>query len=270
MVTESSPFSTPGFRSAILSEESQVWFAGRDGQNLVSTRSVTFDSTATDAGNTGTTSTIRGGNVIGIQDSDGNAYPVDPDGNDGTQEAVGILENHFNLLENSVAVDKSRPIMRSGFIKEGECIGLTEQAKAQLMRNGFIFDGLSNGAGFLVHPRRTVLKITNYTVLASDNGTLFVTTTADTNYTLPTIAAGLSFEFMMAANFELVITGSNNIIAFNDISASTYTWTTTGEQIGVRVRVLAVYIAATTLKWLIEDISAPPSGAGVGYTLAIA
>ena len=62
---------------------------------------------------------------------------------------------------------------------------------------------------------------------------------------------GLSYEFTNAVDYEMVITGSNNIVALNDLSASTLTFTTASEHIGARVRVRAEYVD-TTLKWIVD------------------
>ena len=242
----------PGMRTALESEESQVFWAVSHKDGLVGEQRIGIDSTAVDAGNTPTT-TLRGGNLMALKDSDSNAYVYNTDANDGTQGVAGVLGNAQDMLQEGAATDRFSSMMTCGLIKRNELLGLDAQAEAVMTRMGFKFDDITpSGAAFLDHPARVDLKITDYTVTAADNGRLFVTTTADTNYTLPTIAVGLSYEFWMLADFELVITGSNNMILKNAAAASTLTYTTGGQQIGAWARVLAVYQTTTTLKWLVK------------------
>ena len=78
----------PGFQTKQESEEKQIVWSGPQGQDLTATKKVVIDAAAVDAGNTPTT-TLRGGLVVAIKDSDGNVYPYDADANDGTQIPVG-------------------------------------------------------------------------------------------------------------------------------------------------------------------------------------
>ncbi len=72
----------PGFQAKIESDEAQMWWSGRHGQNHIATQKVSLDSTCTDAGNS-PTSTLRGGNLLALDDSTGNAFLYDPDANNG-------------------------------------------------------------------------------------------------------------------------------------------------------------------------------------------
>ena len=249
--------SVPGFTAIIETEEVQVWYAGLDGQNLVAQKKATILSTETDTGNTGSTATLRGGLVMAVLDSGGKAVLYDPDANDGSQCAVGILSRHLDMFDDSgVVEDKFSFLIINGLIQENTLINLDDQAKATLVRQGMRFDDWPDGSAYLPHPKCVELHVDDYTVVAADNGKLFVASVKDCNFTLPTIAAGLSFEFIQTADFELkVSTGATNIMTFHNVSAASVQFTTATEQIGAHLRVLAINIGPTTLKWMVEVLS---------------
>lgn len=106
-------------------------------------------------------------------------------------------------------------------------------------------------------------KITNktasYTVVAADTGTIF-TNVGDGDaieYTLPTEAAGLVYEFYQCEDYEMKITSAtgNNIVGFHDKAATDLTFTTPGEHMGAWVKMvctgtlwLCTYSGGTTGK----------------------
>lgn len=251
---------TPGHRDINESDEPQVHKAGEGFKGFFTLSSaVKFASVNTDAGNTGDTNTLRGGNLVATETASSNEYIYDPDANDGRQTAWGVLPAHLNMLEFGTAVAKPLvPVLSHGVVKRNELIGLDAQAESQLAMRGIYMDDAPQGAAALVHPVRVSLKTADYTVLAADNGTLFVSTnTGDQEFTLPAIAAGLSFEFLQTVNQEMLITSpeGDNIILFNNATADAISYTTAGEQIGARCRVLAIYTAASTLRWIVEHLS---------------
>lgn len=247
----------PGFTSRIDTEETEIRASVEGNNNPVVTAFVTIDSTAVDSGNTPTT-TIRGGTIMAIKASDGNAYPYDPDGTDGTQNPVGILEKAQSMLQNGVAADRYTKIMVQGVVKESELKNFDKHAGAVLAKIGIKViseSGASdppNWAAFDA-PVGWETKSANYTVVAADNGKRFLATAA-VNFTLPTIAHGLSFEFLNTADTNMVITGSSNILAKNNAAADTLTFSTASNKIGARVRVEAQYVGAS-LKWVVEEMS---------------
>ncbi|NQU76045.1 MAG: hypothetical protein HQ546_07025, partial [Planctomycetes bacterium] len=222
---------TPGFGTALETEESQVWWAGRDNQHMIATANVTLKADEVDAGNT-PTSTIRGGTILAIEAGSGiEAYVYDPDGLGGKDCAAGVLENAQDMLVSNTSTDRFINMMTHGLLKGSELPNIDAQARAQLSRCGFMFDGAEpEGAAFLVHAKRRIYCDGSRTVTAADNGCHFIYGgTADGNFTLPTIAVGLSYEFTNVVDFEMAITGDNNIVALHDLSASTLTFTTGSE-----------------------------------------
>ena len=79
-MSQFSKSNTPGFQAAIQSEESQVWWSGRSGQNLIATSQVKIDAANVDSGNSPTT-TLRGGNLLALDDDTGcGDLAMTPDG----------------------------------------------------------------------------------------------------------------------------------------------------------------------------------------------
>jgi hypothetical protein len=244
----------PGFQTQLEAQESEVLWSGRNGQAQVATKRITLISSAVDSGNTPTT-TLRGGNLLGILDSGGKANTYSPDANDGRQIAVGILEHNQDMLVNGSAADRFTQMLMHGLVRDTELIDLDPRAKQQLGLR-FLFDReVSPQAGVLMHPRGVYRKSSNYTVTANDNGLLFLATAA-VNFTLPTKQNGLAFRFLQTADANLVITGSADIIAKGNAAANTVTFSTSSEKIGSHVLVECVYVGTSSLKWLVTNLGA--------------
>jgi hypothetical protein len=244
----------PGFQAQLEAQESEVLWSGRRGQDLVATKKITLIGSASDSGNTPAT-TLRGGNVLGVVDASGKLNTYSPDANDGRQIAVGILEHNQDMLVAGVATDRFTQMLVHGLVRDGELIGIDPRAKQQLGQR-FVFDHESSPqAGVLMHPRGIYRKSANYAVTATDNGLLFLATAAVT-FTLPTKQNGLAFRFAQTADANLVISGSADIIAKGNAAASTVTFSTANEKIGSHVLVECLYVAASTLKWLVTNIGA--------------
>lgn len=242
----------PGFQTKQESEEKQVTWSGQHGQNLVATKKVVIDSTATDAGNSPTT-TLRGGLVVAVKDSDGNVYPYAADANDGRQIPLGILPKHQDMLVDDVATDRFSQVLVHGLVRENELVGLDPRAKAQL-GGRFVFDrDLPASTGVLLHPRGVYRKSADYTVQQSDTGLLFIATAAVT-FTLPTKQNGLAFRFLQTADAQMRISGSADVVHKGNSAASTVTFNTAGEKIGSQVLVECLYTADGTLKWLVSNL----------------
>lgn len=243
----------PGFRAAIESDEVEILRSGQNGQDMASTSNEIILSSATDSGNTPTT-TLRGGLVMGLVDASGKlqAYGA-PSTDDGRDAVVGLLPKMQNMLQQGTAADRWVNILRSGMIKAGELVGLDYHVRAVLARTGFLFDGdTPEGAAFLVHAKRAIRKAANFTILTSQNGCAFISTANAVNFTLPTIARGLSYEIwngsFAASNNTVVVTGSSNICFGGSKTVSTLT----GTGGGAVARIRAEYISTTELKWLVD------------------
>ena len=243
----------PGVGTQQDSEDTQVWWAGRHGHDLIATKKGTLESAAADSGNMPTT-TLRGGNVLALVDSTGKALTYDPDANDGRQIAMGILEKHQSMLVDGTATDRFTQMLVHGFLKQGELVGLDPRAKQQLAGR-FVFDrDLSASLGVLMHPRGIYRKAANYVVTAADNGLLFLASAA-VSFTLPTKQNGLAFRFFQTANADLTITTSgSDIIHKNSAAASSVAFSTASQKIGSHALVECVYTDTDTLAWIVSNL----------------
>lgn len=243
----------PGMQAKQESGETQVWWSGRQGQNLIATRPATIDAAAVDPGNS-PTSTLRGGQLLASVDASGKALPYKADANDGRQMALGILEKHQSMLVDGVATDRVVQLLVQGLLKESELVGLDPRAKQQLA-NRFLFDrDLGTSGGALMHPRGIYRKSANYAVSAADNGLLFLATAAVT-FTLPAKQNGLAYRFGQLADADMTVAGSGgDVIHRGNASASAVVFSTSSQKIGSQVLVECLYTADGVLKWLVTNL----------------
>ena len=104
--------------------------------------------------------------------------------------------------------------------------------------------------------RKIVAKVADFTANVNESGAFFaLTPTGDIEVTLPPVAdsAGVWFEFVQIADFELLITSpeGDNIVLLHTASADAISITTAGQHIGGSIRV----ISDGTL-WYAHNISA--------------
>jgi len=258
---------SPGFTSAVESEEAQVWWKGRGNQTQLSDQHIILDDENTDSGNTGITSTIRGGMILAKETSSGNHYIYAADANDGRQFPTGILEKHTDLLVDNTKTERFIAQMSSGLYIKNEIIadagtkGSPDlQAQAALLRQGWLSDGNGpDGAAFLEHPMGVErVSATTKTLVAADNGKMLISTAAG-NYTLPANnAANVGFKVLVlqTSDNNLVITSAagDDIIHKGNAAADTVTFGTASEKIGSMVAVELRYIAADTRRWVVQNL----------------
>ena len=104
-------------------------------------KGVTIDSAARDAGNTGKTTTLRPGLVVGKVTATGKCKQYDASATDGTETAVGILKDQVKVVDGSGnAVDANDAVLViHGRVDESALIGCDVDAKADLAGQ-IIFD----------------------------------------------------------------------------------------------------------------------------------
>ena len=96
--------------------------------------------------------------------------------------------------------------------------------------------------------RRVAEKTGDYTCVDGDSGTIFYTTGADVDFTLPAVTiTGWHAWFYCMVDDELRVSSAenDNIIGFNDIDLDSVEYTDDGDQIGG-----SVYSVSTGTKWL--------------------
>lgn len=104
---------------------------------------------------------------------------------------------------------------------------------------------------FGVAPVLESAKTANYTVVAADNGTLFTNTGAGgaVVFTLPALAANLSFMFCVTADQSVTVTSAagDDMIVHNDLAADSVAFSTASRKLGASLRVRS---NAAGDKWL--------------------
>lgn len=263
-------FGIPGQTAALYSETNEFIWGGDASRIEILSLGIVVDGAARDAGSTPTTF-LRPGLMMGKVTATGKHLQFDPTATDGTQHLAGILANELVAIDRfSNDVDRMAPAVVRAPVKAANLyvLGTALQssdyeyyARAELARVGCVLD--DDIQGFLSGvTQRIATKITDYTVVAADQGTLFQAKTADVTFTLPAIKLGLKFTFQQTANNEMVVASAegDNMVVGNDASADSITFTTDAEQIGAQVQVEAKYFDGT-LKW-IATLPHVPFGTG--------
>lgn len=248
--------SIPGSTGALESVERAVLWFGDNGQGGHYFKTANVDSTAVDSGSS-PTSLLRPGLVVAKLDATNQWVEYDPDAADGSQEAAGVLIEELNMHDPvaGAAADRMFRILVRGGVHAGELTGLDYQARCQLVEKGIHFDdGINPRSPW----RRTVAKTAAYTVVAADHGKLFTTAgaTGAVAFTLPAIAAGLTFYFLNLEDQDMTIASAegDNMVAINDAEADSIAFSTSSEKTGAFVGVSAVY-DGTTLRWVPFNMS---------------
>ena len=99
-----------------------------------------------------------------------------------------------------------------------------------------------------------VLTSETETVVAADNGTIFITPTDGCTFTLPAAAAGLTFTFVegsTTATATVNTTGSDAFVNFGEVSGPTGTLTSTAGDVAD-----SVTIAGSSSGWYVIDMGA--------------
>jgi hypothetical protein len=235
----------PGMQDAAVTSERWALWAGASWYLL---KGVVVDGTnASDAGNTPTTE-LRHGLLMAIVSN--KAVHYQPNAATGAEKVIGFLwEPRSTLDSDATARDCLGQLCVCGPVKNGSLLLLDQQARAQ-MYNRFIFDDdiVGNSMGW----QRVIAKTADYTVLSTDNNTIFTNkgATGAVNFTLPTIAKGLRFRFFVEADQTLTLTSvpSDSLVVFNDAAADTIAYSTASEKIGGGFEVVA---NSDATKWLV-------------------
>lgn len=249
-MSEFSNGNVPGLRAAVESQSAQVWWSGRGGQNQIATHKAVLDASNVDAGNSPTT-TLRGGQVLALDDATGRAFLYDPDANDGRQIAAGVLEQPQDMLVDGAAAHRFVQMLVQGLLKESALLGLDPRAKSQLAAR-FRFD-VEPAGRYHLEPRGIYRKSANYAVTAADHGLLFLAT-AEVTFTLPAKQNGLAFRFFQTADADLMIAGSGDLVHKHSAAADSVAFSTAMQKIGSHALVECVYTDTGTLKWLVSNL----------------
>lgn len=209
-----------------------------------------------DTGNTPTFE-LRPGLLLGQQISTGKYLQYSPTATDGTEVAAAVLIEGLRMLDfSNTAVDRFYAVLVGGPVQASKILGLDNQARQQMDK--FIFDDIFNIPGNHWFPwKRFQSKTAAYSVIANDNMSLFdnVGAVGAVTFTLPAIANGYLFGFRVQADQTITVSSNEgtNMIAFNNVSASSVAFSTGGQKIGGMVY---VYSNPGATKWVVENASA--------------
>lgn len=253
-------YSEPGFTDDRQSIENDIFFQTAFIGSPVLDPLGEIDSTAVDSTHTNTTQ-LRAGLVMAKLTSGGNWVDYDPTANDGSQIACGVLCREVYLLDPSTASSTSRRglIAVAGNFKAAgsNLIGLDAMARSALKKQGFVFDDaptvVADAGQEYVGPKYVTADTT---LTSSDSGKLIVSNGSALTHTLPTLANGLVIDIMNIHDSAFTVSSAagNDIIAVNDVAASTVAASTGNQKIGARFKFVATYINGT-LKWVFSNKS---------------
>ncbi len=178
-----------------------------------------------DSGNTPTYE-LRPGLLLGRQFATNQFTNYTPGATDGSEVATAILITALRMQDfQGVNQPKFYGVLVGGPVQASKILGLDGQARGQMSAH-FQFDDDYPGA-FYVPWKRQITKTAAYTILPSDNGTIFDNTGAGGSVaiTLPPIANGYVFGFRVIAAQTIVITSAEggNIVLDNNASGNTAT-----------------------------------------------
>lgn len=253
---------TPGVGAERTVTESELLWGADHAHNAVLWKSGVVSGAARDDGNTNFTTILRPGLILGKVTSGGEFAEFDSAATDGTEQFAGILDTELRAQDFDAAnqdrvfrvIVARAPIKARKLLVEGAAfVGHADEfiLRRTMAMAGFVFD--DDPVGYLtgLH-ERTVAKTANYTVLTSDNGTLFTNlgAAAKIEFTLPAIKKGLHFSFYSEDNdgIEVLSATADTLVVHNDVAADSVDLATTARNIGGRLDVRANSDAS---KWLV-------------------
>ena len=256
-------FLTPGQTSEVLAIEPELTgiFWGNPQQQVIG-YNVVLDGASRDAGNTGFTTTLRPGLLLGQIGTTKKLKQWDPTAVDGSQRIAGVLlHSQFVQRVGSNADRFIGYVLFGGNVKINGLVqasrttaGILATDYEYMIRNqmsrSFRFDDDPLGYNTL-EPRMMVAKTANYTVTEADRGTHFVTDGAAgaVNFTLPATAKkDLAFWFTNTVDQNMVVTAgtADTIITLNDVAADSVALQTANQKIGGSFKVVG-----NGTKWLV-------------------
>ncbi len=249
----------PGLTTATETYESALRW-GNDTMGVLT--GALIAAAALDTTNT-PTSELRVGLVMGIITATGQWTNYSAVATDGSGVAQGILPVGLRTTDLLTGVTQQRfyAMLVGGPVQASKLLGLDAVARQQ-MADSFMFD--DNFSGNHWYPwKQIVTKTANYTLVASDNFTLFnnAGATGAVTFTLPAIASGNGYYFGFAPevtnqNFLITSAEGGNIIWLNNLAQNTLAFQT-GSQIAGGF--LVFYTNPGSTKWIVENRSAGAS-----------
>jgi hypothetical protein len=211
-------------------------------------------STAVDTGTP--TTTLRKGLCMGKITSSGKYKEYSPTATDGSEIPIGFLLADVNMLDASAtAVDRISVLLVAGPVLAAQVLPTITQNMRKHLHPRFLFD--DDLPGNKMPWRQMVAQTADYTVIAgTDNGKVFTTLGAAGTviFTLPAIGAsiiGERYKFINEVGQTMTITApANKLVIFNNLTATSGTFSTAGNLIGA---ICEVYANIDGTKWIFEQ-----------------
>jgi len=239
------PGSLPTVETLEAQYTSIVW--GRYEQQTIG-HNVIIDAASQDTGNVGYETTLRPGLLLGTVISSGKTVPWDPSAVDGSQNISGILllavpmgylgstKDRFTGYVLQAGNIKAKGLLIPGNANAGISGDALEFEIRKQIFGRFKIDDDALGYGFESGYRGIVPKTANYTVVYADYGKMFTNAGAAgaVTFTLPaTPRKGLKFAFRVEADQTVTVTSpSANVIAFNNVAATSLAFSTASQKVG--------------------------------------
>lgn len=207
-----------------------------------------IDGSTIDSGNTPTFE-LRPGLLLGQVTATGKYKNYSPTATDGSEVASAILIEGLRMLDfSNTAVDRFYAVLVGGPVQAAKVLNLDNQARQQMDK--FNFDDIGNIVGGHWFPwKRQITKTANYSIVASDNYTMFDNTGAagEVDLTLPTIANGYLFALraQVAQVFKFISNEGANVVGTSATNSSVSVTAIGG--------VIYVYSNPAGTKWIVEQ-----------------
>lgn len=237
----------PGITGATETYEAAFRW-GPDGMGLITGGYI--NSATVDSGNTPTTE-LRPGLLLGQKTADGTWTNYSPTATDGSEVAAGVLLTSIRMTDiiTLAATARFYGILVGGPVQAAKLLNLDLMARAQ-MTDHFFFDDANNFPGNHWYPyRRFQTKAVNYSVVATDNFTMFdnIGAVGEVDLTLPAIANGYFFALraQVAQVFKFISNEGGNIVG----TAAT----NTSASVAAIGGVIYIYSNSAGTKWIVEQ-----------------
>lgn len=249
LFTYDGAYATPGVRTQVDTYENQFWWGRREDQVFFP---VLISGAARDVGNTGYTTILRSGLLLGRITSSGKLIEWTPTATDGSQNIFGILDLGLGMQRLGSNQDRFiGQVLVKGLVDPTRLIvpGTTAQSivgatnefliRAQLYQHGILMGDTVGGldgnpfGGW----KNVMAKTADYTVTEADNNTLFTTRGAAGTVIFTTPATpkkGLRYGFFSAADQIMRVLGgtADNLTVINDLAADRISYETASLLIG--------------------------------------
>ena len=210
-----------------------------------------ISGSAVDAGNSPTFE-LRPGLLMGQSFATGKYSQYNPVATDGTEVASAVLIEGLRMLDfSNAAVDRFYAVLVGGPVQASKIIGLDLNARQQMDK--FIFDD-SSGFGSIPGNhwfpwKRQINKTANYSIVATDNFTMFDNAGAggEVDLTLPAIANGYVFGLraQVAQTFKFISNEGSNVVGTSA--------TNSNASVAAIGGVIYVYSNPAGTKWIVEQ-----------------